>query len=743
MRRLIVLLACAASAFGATTTAWELHSYNDFIKGRFSGLALTRDGRVQLAPEARTLLASEQPSIWSVAQGAGGELYLGTGHKGRVLSLSKDGKATTIFSAMEPEIFAVAYGPDKAVYAGTSPNGKVYKITNGKAVEFFSPREQYIWSLAFAPDGSLFVGTGNTGKIYRVGPNGQGEVYYETGQAHITALAIDLKGQLLAGSEPNGILYRIFAKDKAFVLYDSSLPEIRSLVVAPDGAIYAAALGGSVARRANAASSSTSPVATPLSTPTTTITVTDVAPTQAGVDIKATAEAQKPATPQVAVPVAPAVEMGGIEKSALYRIQPDNRVETLWTSKEENAYDVLLSADGVILATDTQGRIYRLGPDRKPSLLAQTNEGETTRLLKTPDGVLVATGSTGKLLELISAPVATGSYESPVHDATGVARWGALSWRGSDLGGSKIVFRTRTGNSARPDKTWSDWSAPVTSRNSQVSSPNARFIQWKAELRGNGAQGPSLDSVVISYLPQNNPPVIRSFNVTTFTTGSTTPKASTPPAASTPGTYSVTVTDGGDAGAASSTGTPSQTFGRSVSQQAFLNWQADDPDSDRLLYSLYYRGEDEQTWKLLRGNFADQSFTVDSDIFADGRYLFKLVASDKAVNSAPTALEVDAVSVPIIFDNTPPIVKAMLGRRQDGAATIQGEARDASSSIRRAEYSLDAGTWTPLDPVDGILDSLEERFTLNLEKLTPGEHVVVFRVSDAAGNSGLTKLVIH
>jgi hypothetical protein len=94
---------------------------------------------------------------------------------------------------------------------------------------------------------------GDQVRFFRVTSAGKGEVYYETGQAHVTSLALDREGRLLAGSEPNGILYRVTAKDKAFVLYDANLPEIRSIVAAPDGTIYAAALGGSVARAAQAA----------------------------------------------------------------------------------------------------------------------------------------------------------------------------------------------------------------------------------------------------------------------------------------------------------------------------------------------------------------------------------------------------------------------------------------------------------------------------------------------------------
>ncbi len=99
-------------------------------------------------------------------------------------------------------------------------------------------------------DGALYVGTGDQGKVFRVDAAGKGEVYYETGQSHITGLAVDSQGRLLAGTEPNGILYRISAKDKAFVLYDANLPEIRAIVPMPDGTVYAAALGGSVAKQA-------------------------------------------------------------------------------------------------------------------------------------------------------------------------------------------------------------------------------------------------------------------------------------------------------------------------------------------------------------------------------------------------------------------------------------------------------------------------------------------------------------
>src|SRR5208283_3222155 len=126
--------------------------------------------------------------------------------------------------------------------------------------------------LAVGPDGALYVGTGDQGKIFRVDAAGKGELYYETGQQHITGLAVDSQGRLLAGSGPNGILYRITAKDRAFVLYGTPLPEIRSIVPMPDGTVYAAALGGSVSRQAQAAAQAAQASGNPGAMPTANTT---------------------------------------------------------------------------------------------------------------------------------------------------------------------------------------------------------------------------------------------------------------------------------------------------------------------------------------------------------------------------------------------------------------------------------------------------------------------------------------
>ena len=355
------LAACLAlSLTGSGTQTWEMDSYNDFIRGHFAGVSLSREGRLSLAPKFDTVFTSDQPMIWSVAQDSDGNLYAGTGNRGRLYRIDKSGKSALLWTADQPEIFAVTVDASGTVYAGTSPDGKVYRIVNGKAEEYFAPQARYIWSLAVAPDGALFVGTGDQGKIFRVDATGKGELYYETGQSHITGMAIDAQGRLLAGTEPNGILYRVTAKDKAFALYDSSLPEIRSIVPMTDGTVYAAALGGSVAKRAQAAQQAAQGANGIPTIATTTITVE----AQAGAEIKPPeAKPQTPAaTPITPVQAAATAENTNVDKSAVYRINPDNTVETLWSSKEENVYDLLALENQVLFSTDQNGRIYGLSP---------------------------------------------------------------------------------------------------------------------------------------------------------------------------------------------------------------------------------------------------------------------------------------------------------------------------------------------------------------------------------------------
>ncbi|MBI3693697.1 MAG: hypothetical protein HY238_02495 [Acidobacteria bacterium] len=507
-------------------------------------------------------------------------------------------------------------------------------------------------------------------------------------------------------------------------------------------------MGGAASKASQAGAAGTTDMV--ISPVTQSITVT-ATPLQGGAPLpKPQPEAPKPQTPQ-ATPAAPppAPSFAGVQKSALLRIAPDNTVETLWTSNEENVYALVPQAGGLLFSTDDHGRIYRLEAGRQVTLVAQTSEEETTRLVPLAGSVLAATSNLGKLYRLGDGPAAAGSYEAPVRDAGAVARWGRLSWKAQVPPGASIEFSTRSGNSARPDSTWSEWSAPLRNAEGEpVPSPNARYIQWRAQFRSGQGRAPVLESASLAYLPQNSAPIIKS--ITVMPTQISTGKSQAPPAATTPTTsstadFSITVTDTGAVTTSTNPGTQTAVLSRTPtqSQATSISWQAEDPDGDKLIAQVSFRGEGENEWKLLKDNWAENYLTLDADALADGVYQVKVVVSDSPSNPPGSARETEMISIPFLIDNTPPLVRHAGTERTGDRVVVKFDARDAASMLRRAEYSLDAGPWSPLYSDDGIIDSKSETFSVVLERLKPGEHLVTLRVSDSAGNAGLAKAVVR
>jgi hypothetical protein len=97
----------------------------------------------------------------------------------------------------------------------------------------------------------------------------------------------------------------------------------------------------------------------------------------------------------------------------------------------------------------------------------------------------------------------------------------------------------------------------------------------------------------------------------------------------------------------------------------------------------------------------------------------------------------------VLVDNTPPRVQVSAPRRRGAGIELDVEAVDAASPLRRCEYSVDAGPWIPLEASDGVIDSPRETFRVTLENAPAGEHLVVIRAIDSAGNAGLAKVVIR
>ncbi len=715
---IISMLIFTASASGPVF--WRVNTRAEVEKGDAVGVSIADNGTITLAPALAEVFDTKQAYIWAAAADNSGNVYLGTGHEGRVFKVDATGKGSLLYKTSELDVMALAVDAGGNVYAGTSPDGKVYRITpNGEAKVFFEPKTKYIWSLAFDAQGRLLVGTGDKGIIFRVNADGTGAPLVNTTQTNITALKVDGAGNIIAGTDPGGMVLRISADGKAFTLFDSAQREIRDLAVGRNGEIYALALAesaGSGSSNAASGSSSASPAQPIDDGGGVTIVISDVQT----IDSPASGGGSSSSS---------AVSGGGAAKSALYRVNANGAADTVWESKDAAAFAVALDANGqALIGTGQKGRIFSVAAGQKPGLLAQTSEAQTSRFVRAGNQTYVAASNLGKLFKLGGATAATGTYTSSVREAATTAAWGRISW----IGEGAIELQTRSGNTATPDSTWSDWSAAITNADGDaIKSPSARFLQWRATLKRSAANSPAprLREVTVSYLPRNVAPKINSLNFLS------------PGIALIPLPQPI-MEGGGDVSGEGSA--PISIPPRRVPQRGAISmqWQAEDRNGDSIEYSVFYRAANSTEFYPLKANFKESYFTVDPNALPDGRYVFKVVATDAPSNPAGLSLTDELETESVEVDNTPPTVTADAPRVSGGNAEITFRASDATSILKRAEYQLDGGTWKSVFPSDGIADAKREEFLVKVALPDARPHVVAFRVFDANSNVGSAQVSV-
>lgn len=749
---LLGAILCPVALEATHTAFWRVSTFKTFLQGDLQGVSASMDGQLTLAPETQAVFNPDETVALSVAADGRGNLYVGTGHQGRVFKLDAEFHSQLLFQAPEPEILALAMGPDHNLYAASSPEGKIYRITpEGKSSVFYDPKVKYIWALAFDSEGRLYAGTGDRGEILKIDRNGKGSVFFASNQTHIMCLAFDRNGNLLAGSEPNGLVYRVSPDGKAFVLYQSNLPEIHALATDSQGRIYAAALGNTTSHGIPGYYST--PGVSPAGTaPVATVTVVASTDTTG----PASAQRQQPKTtkraparrsrPGVSAGVEPPYQRYGLGQGALVEILPNYTAQTLWTSNNESIFGLATRGSDVLFSTDANGHIFNLRPSPegpKLTLLTETRESLPTRILPEGRDLFVATSNIAKLIQIGTSRGASGSYESPVKDARFISRWGEISWQAQTPANCSLQLYTRSGNSERPDNTWSDWSGPYTNpRGSAIHGTPARYIQWKAVFHGTDGESPSLREVAVSYLNQNLPPEIHNLTITdgdqkislagspivSFApSGAATPISTVSASVVSPMVYEASTSEPGS----------------QDKRQIAISWIAEDPNHDQLTYSLDIKSADEQQWHLLKANLKDAHYALAPDSLADGEYQVRLKASDQASNPPESALRTELVSAPFWVDNTPPEIRVLSRQVQGQSAVIRFEAQSKSAPLRKAEVSTGENQWKAIVSDDGIVDSQQEDFTVKLQKLAAGEHVVVLRVYDTSGNSGVGKAVVE
>jgi outer membrane protein assembly factor BamB len=662
------------AAQAAPTRSFVLDSQTSLSEGKLDGTAIESDGTIRAGVQTRRTELPGVPTAKSLLTLPDGTAYVGTGNDGKIYAV-KDGVAKLFAETKQVMVTSLARDASGTLYAGTLPGGKIFAINSqGNVRELVAlPGAEHVWALVF-DDASktLYAATGPEGKLFAIASNGKADVYYDSEDAHIMALARADDGQLYLGTSDRALLVRLRGPGRAEVLFDFEGSEVTALALR----------GKQVAVLSNQFPKSLKP-SKPSAPPSAA---------QAGVNNGAATPA--PSTP----PAAPAAGKG-----QLFHVSASGEVEQLYSADEGHLTSVAWADDDVIyLGTGKEGHMRRVRvSDREHALLLDVDERQILAIqLAGPTPTFVT--ADGGAVYTINAGAGKREWTSKALDAGTRARFGSLYARTRGA----VSISTRSGNTDKPDLSWSDWSAPLAAAGpvnpsiaaGAVQSPPARFLQVRVALS-------QADSVVYAleafYLQDNRAPVITEVTVE-------------PPRA-----------------ASADKSKPGQS---SAGSQYKLHWKVENLDNESLRYRVSVRRENAQQYRaLLRDSdvLTATDYTWETEAAPDGYYRSRIEASDELDNPAALARRARAESEPFLVDNRAP---ELVDLRVQGARVV-GRAFDEQGPISRLEYSLDGFEWRVLKADDDLLDAREEPFSLPLSQLPKGVHLLAVRASDARNNT--------
>jgi hypothetical protein len=319
-----------------------------------------------------------------------------------------------------------------------------------------------------------------------------------------------------------------------------------------------------------------------------------------------------------------------------------------------------------------------------------------------------------------------------VLDAQNFSRWGRLDFRGTGA----IDLFARSGNVDNPDRHWSPWTKVDLQKDSALTVPPARFLQWKAVLHS-GSVAPQLDSVTVNYLPKNVAPDFDDVTVQSGVRYQPVPR---------PSGIEITLSSNPSGNSSQPKFEPPPPSIHDADSVG-IRWTVHDDNDDQMTYTVYYRGDGETRWLLLKENVSDKYYSFDSSLLPDDGYTFKVVASDQPSHAPGEGLTAERESLRFEIDTTPPQISGLTASVGAAKIHVTFRAADSFSAIKRAEYSIDASDWQFAEPTGQISDSKTESYDflapLPKDAKAESEHVVVVRVYDRADNMVSAKTVIR
>jgi len=686
---LALLSLIQAAALAGADKTWTISGPKGLSNGKLSGVSVLSTGEMVLGPKVEKVEGIEGEYVWDIEAGAEGEFYVATGSPAAVYVL-RDGKVSLLHKASQKHMLSVLPLRDGSVLAAATPGGIVYRINAAGSVTVLKALgEMYVWDMALGPNGEVYCATGPEVKLLRLNASGEVEEIVNAQQGHMMSLAVDEEtGAIFCGTAPAGLVYKIEPDGALAVLYDTGKGEVRCLVRTPDGVLYA---GAARAEGQSLPAAATNTESSPGEPPSGTA--------QGGASM---------------LPGKPG------EANGVYMITPGKGGMELLQLPDALVLSLAMTGEGALaVGTGPKGRLFGVNTDGISRSIMDFDAQHVSAMASDGKGtLLLGTSNAGGIWTLTAGHRESGTFTSEVFDAALLSRWGRLQWRGSAPPAAGAAVSLRTGNVREPGDTWSAWSDPVEhAAGAQLAVPMGRFAQVRVTLTtSDRAVTPALIEVATSYRQANRRPRVLTVSV-----------------------------DGAKAEGGTSDNMPEPGSRPERAGKRKITWKASDPNSDPLVFELYYRAVDERQWKRMHKEpITETSHSWETTRVPDGRYLIRVVASDRAGRGPDEALEGEKVTAPIVIDSgRPDTLDLQAARQDDGSYLITGIAKDTYSNIAAVQASHNAERWKPVFASDGIFDSTAEEFAFRTEILEEGEHVFVFAAMDAAGNTGGQKIVIE
>jgi hypothetical protein len=451
-------------------------------------------------------LANEH--IFAMAKDISGRLLVGISGQRCVLCRLEQGQMKEVFKPSDANyIFAIAVDKQGDIYVGTGPKGKIYRLDSlcKKGDLIAETTDKNILSLATGADRLVYAGSDGRGLVYSINPKTKEvKVLYDSDQQEITALLFFAENLYASATSA-----QIVRQEARFAAQPTQPGKPEENVEEGDEP------GGD---EDNSGQTETDD-STPSTEPQTDAMVTDApkAGSSGGtkLQIANTKEkaGEKPAQPRVLPPRPPRPT----QASVIYRITRDGFVTDIFS---ETA--VFFCMDGrdreLLLGTGNDARLYSIEPDSEQQTIVYQDKkaSQITAVAALADDVYIGTANPAKLVKLGNTFAKEGTYESDLVDAGQPAKWGKLQIEADIPADCNVLMACRSGNVKDVnDPSFSKWSVPVVVTGAvDLDCPTGRFCQYKLIFKSaSGQSSPVVREVAVASMVPNLAPRVESVTV--------------------------------------------------------------------------------------------------------------------------------------------------------------------------------------------------------------------------------------